>query len=282
MPLVTGKEILDAARAGGYAVGAFNCHTLEMIATIVEVAGAERAPVILQFTEGSLNSNGWEYVSAVGRAAATAAPVPVALHLDHGASYELAVRAIRHGLTSVMFDGSERPYAENVALTRQVVAAAHAAGVSVEAEIGHVGGVEDGQGTEHGWLTDPVDAERFWREAGMDYLATAFGTAHGLYHQAPKLDITRLGEIGRRVPIPLVMHGGSGVPDDQVRAAVAQGIAKVNVSTELKEAWAAALRRFLAEHPGESDPRRVLAPGRAAVQAIVREKIRLFGSSGKA
>jgi len=282
MPLATGKEILDAARAGGYAVGAFNCHALDMIAAVVEVAAGERAPVILQFTEGSLKSNGWEYISAVSRQAAARAPVPVALHLDHGASYELAVRAIRHGLTSVMFDGSERPYAENVSTTRQVVAAAHAAGISVEAEIGHVGGVEDDQGSLHGWLTEPADAERFWRDAGMDYLATAFGTAHGLYAETPHLDIARLGEIGRRIPIPLVMHGGSGVPDDQVRAAVACGIAKINVSTELKEAWAQALRRYLAAHPSESDPRKIMAEPKASVQAVVREKIRLFGASGKA
>lgn len=282
MPLVTGKEILDAARAGGYAVGAFNCHTLDMIAAVVETAAAERAPVILQFTAGSLLSNGWEYVSAVGRQAAEQTPVPVALHLDHGASYDLAVRAIRHGLTSVMYDGSERPYAENVAATRQVVAAAHAAGLSVEAEIGHVGGVEDGQGTLQARLTEPAEAEQFWRDAGMDYLATAFGTAHGLYHDTPRLDIARLEVIGRRVPIPLVMHGGSGVPADQVRAAIACGVAKVNVSTELKEAWAEALRCCLAAHPEESDPRRIMAAPRAAVQAVVREKLRLFGASGRA
>lgn len=282
MPLVTGKAILDAARSGGYAVGAFNCHTLDMVVAVVEVAAAERAPVILEFTEGSLNSNGWEYMSAVGRRAAALAPVPVALHLDHGASYELAVKAIRHGLTSVMFDGSERPYAENVALARQVVAAAHAAGISAEAEIGHVGGVEDDQGSLHGWLTPPAEAERFWRDTGADYLATSFGTAHGLYTETPHLDIPRLREIGRRVPVPLVMHGGSGVPDDQVRAAVACGIAKINVSTELKEAWAQALRRYMAEHPGESDPRRVMVEPRRAVQAVVREKMRLFGASGRA
>jgi fructose-bisphosphate aldolase class II len=280
--LVTGKQILEAARLGGYAVGAFNCHTLGMITAVVDVAIAEKAPVILQFTEGSVKTHGWEYVSAVARHAAIAAPVPVVIHLDHGSSFEAALRAIRHGFTSVMIDGSEMPYAQNVALTRKVVEAAHAAGVSVEAEIGHVGGVEDGQGSIHGWMTDPADAEQFWQDGGMDYLATAFGTAHGFYKEEPNLDFDRIGMIARRVHIPLVMHGGSGVPDEQVLAAIARGICKVNVATELKDAWARALRTYLAENPDEMDPRRVMAPSRAAVQAVVREKIRLCGSSGKA
>jgi len=155
MPLVTGLEILAAARKGGYAVGAFNCHYLDMIPAVVEAAVAEGSPVILQFTEGSIRGAGWRLVSTVAREVAMAAPVPVAIHLDHGASFQAVMQAIRHGFTSVMFDGSEKPYEENVALTRQVVAAAHAVGVTVEGEIGHVGGVEDGQGTEHGWLTEP-------------------------------------------------------------------------------------------------------------------------------
>jgi fructose-bisphosphate aldolase, class II len=280
--LATGKQVLEAARAGGYAVGAFNCHTLDMVTAVVEVATAERAPVILQFTEGSIKTNGWEAVSAVATRYATNSPVPVAIHLDHGASYELTVKAIRYGFTSVMIDGSEKPYAENVAVTRKVVEAAHAAGISVEAEIGHVGGVEDDQGSLHGWLTDPADAQRFWQDAGMDYLATAFGTAHGFYKETPHLDLDRIGKIASLVTIPLVMHGGSGVPDDQVRASVARGVAKVNVATELKDAWARALRQYLNENPEEMDPRKVLTPARAAVQAVVREKIRLFGSAGKA
>ncbi|HYF92468.1 MAG TPA: class II fructose-bisphosphate aldolase [Symbiobacteriaceae bacterium] len=280
--LATGKQILDAARAGGYAVGAFNCHTLDMITAVVDVATAEQAPVIIQFSEGSIKTNGWEYVSAVARQAAMGAPVPVAIHLDHGASYASVVRAIRHGFTSVMIDGSELPYAQNVALTRRVVEAAHAAGVSVEAEIGHVGGEEDGQGAIKGWMTEPADAEQFWQDAGMDYLATAFGTVHGFYKEEPNLDLDRVSMIARRVHIPLVMHGGSGVPDEQVLAAIARGICKVNVATELKDAWARALRMFLADNPDELDPRRVLAPSRSAVQAVVREKIRLCGCSGKA
>lgn len=281
MPLMTGREILEAAREGGYAVGAFNCHTLEMIPAVAEVASAERAPVILQFTPSSVRFMGWGPLAAVAQAVAMAAPVPVALHLDHGASLEIIAEAIAHGFTSVMIDGSERPFAENVALTRQVVAAAHAAGVSVEAEIGHVGGVEDGQGGEHAWLTDPADARRFCEAAGMDSLAPAFGTAHGLYKEEPRLDFARLRAIRELVPVPLVMHGGSGVPALQVQEAIAAGICKINVATELKEVWAKALRETLAAHPTESDPRRLLAPPRQALQAVVREKIRLFGSQNR-
>jgi fructose-bisphosphate aldolase class II len=282
MVLATGLQLLESAQRGKYAVGAFNCHTLDMIPAVVEVAAQEGSPVILQFTEGSIKTNGWGSISAVARAAAREAPVPVAIHLDHGSSFAAVVQAIRHGFTSVMIDGSELPYAENVALTRRVVEAAHAAGVTVEAEIGHVGGVEDDQGSRHGWLTEPEDAARFWRDGGMDYLATAFGTAHGLYKEEPKLDFPRLRRIRDLVGAPLVMHGGSGVPADQVREAIGAGICKVNVATELKEAWARALRETLSRLPHESDPRKLLAPPRAALQAVVREKIRLFGSSGKA
>ncbi len=282
MPLVTGLQVLELAQRGGYAVGAFNCHTLDMITAVVEVANTEGSPVMLQFTEGSIKASGWSYISQVAREAASRAAVPVAIHLDHGASFQAVMQAIRHGFTSVMIDGSERPYAENVALTRQVVDAAHAAGVTVEAEIGHVGGVEDDQGSLNGWLTEPDDAVRFWQDAGMDYLATAFGTAHGLYKEEPKLDFPRLRQIRSRIPAPLVMHGGSGVPADQVREAIASGIAKINVATELKEAWAKALREALQRLPDESDPRKIMAPPRAAVQAVVREKIRLFGSNGMA
>lgn len=282
MPLATALPLLQAGQQGGYAVGAFNCHTLDMITAVVEVAVQERAPVILQFTEGSIRSNGFPYIAAVARQAAIAAPVPVAIHLDHGSSFASVIKAIRHGFTSVMIDGSELAYTENVALTRRVVEAAHEAGVSVEAEIGHVGGVEDDQGSLHGWLTEPEDAVRFWREGGMDYLATAFGTAHGFYKEEPQLDFARLRQIRRGVGAPLVMHGGSGVPAEQVVEAIRCGIAKVNVATELKDAWARALRETLAKLPDESDPRKIMAPPRAAVQAVVREKIRLFGSSGKA
>lgn len=282
MPLATALPLLQAAQQGGYAVGAFNCHTLDMITAVVEVAVQEQAPVILQFTEGSIRSNGFPYIAAVARQAAISAPVPVAIHLDHGSSFGSVVKAIRHGFTSVMIDGSELPYAENVALTRRVVETAHEAGLSVEAEIGHVGGVEDEQGSLHGWLTEPEDAVRFWREGGMDSLATSFGTAHGFYKEEPRLDFARLRQIRAGVGAPLVMHGGSGVPAEQVTEAIRCGIAKVNVATELKDAWARALRETLAKLPDESDPRKLMAPPRVAVQAVVREKIGLFGSCGKA
>jgi fructose-bisphosphate aldolase class II len=282
MPLVTGGALLQQAQVGRYAVGAFNCHTLDMIPAVVAAATEVSAPVILQFTMGSIQAAGWAEVGALARTVAQGAPVPVAIHLDHGPSYAAALQAIRYGFTSVMIDGSALPYAANVALTQKVVEAGQAAGVTVEAEIGHVGGVEDGQGSEHGWLTDPEDAARFWKECRMDYLATAFGTAHGLYKEKPKLDLDRVAAIAARVEIPLVMHGGSDTPDDQVVAVIARGICKVNVATELKEAWASALRESLAAMPHESDPRKILLAPRTAVQAIVRQKLQLFGAAGKA
>ncbi|MGE5675638.1 MAG: class II fructose-bisphosphate aldolase [Mycobacterium leprae] len=282
MALVSGKEILDLARSGGYGVGAFNVHNIDMIHAVAAVAVAEKAPVILQFTHGSLKFMGWEYASMVARRVAETSPVPMALHLDHGESFEVVMKALRYGFTSVMFDGSEQPYKVNVGVMKQVVEAAHAVGVSVEGEIGHVGGVEDDQGGEHAWLTEPADAERFAFDTGLDYLATAFGTAHGFYKEEPHLDIERLSEIGRRVPKPLVMHGGSGVPDDQVRAAVKAGVAKVNVATELKDAWARGLKAAMAKNPDEIDPRKLLVPALDAVKLIVQEKIRLVGANGRA
>lgn len=286
MALYTGKELLAAAEAAGYAVGAFNCHALDMIPAVIATAEEERSPVMLQFTAGSIEFMGADVISAMVRHYAARTAVPVAYHLDHGAGFPQAMTGIRHGFTSVMIDGSSLPYEENVALTRRVVEAARAAGgVSVEAEIGRVGGTEDEMTVDelHATLTRPEDAARFVADTGVDYLATAFGTAHGFYRGEPKLDFDRLEAIRAAVPPEtfLVMHGGSGVPDHQVRRSIALGVRKVNVATELKDAWAGALRRVLAERPDEIDPRRLLLPARAAVKAVVRSKIRLCGSAGR-
>jgi len=282
--LVTTAALLQAAERGGYAVGAFNIHSLEMLPPVLGAAEALSAPVILQFTEGSLRFIGPEALGACVTHMARISPVPVAIHLDHGSRFDLVVQAIRHGFTSVMIDASTLPYEQNVALTRRVVSVAHAAGVSVEAEIGHVPGQEEPGSdayTGDGLLTPPALAEQFFRDTEVDALAVAFGTAHGFYRGEPRLDLERLAEIHRRVPVPLVMHGGSGVPDAQIRRAVAQGIRKVNVATELKHAWACCLRTTLAAEPEELDPRHLLKPAREAVAAVVEEKIRLLGSAGR-
>ncbi|MGE5591481.1 MAG: class II fructose-1,6-bisphosphate aldolase [Bacillota bacterium] len=282
--LVPGREILDAADKGGYAVGAFNVHTIEMLAPVLEVAEEKKSPVLLQFSYGSLTFIGAEAISVLVTHAARQAKVPVVIHLDHGDGFAQIMQGLRHGFTSVMIDASKLPLTENIALTRQVVEAAHAVGVSVEAEIGRVGGTEE-HVTVNEWeasLSDPAEAEELVAKTGIDSLAPAFGTAHGFYKGEPKLDLERLAEVNRRVSVPLVMHGGSGVPDHMVREAIKRGVAKVNVATELKDAWARALRDVLAAKPNEIDPRKLLAPAREAVKAIVRTKIDMVGSAGRA
>lgn len=284
MPLVTAGELLKEAEAGGYAVGAFNCNNMEIVQAIVAAAEAENAPVIMQASQGAIRYAGIDYIAAMARLAAGRARVPVALHLDHGTSFEQVVQCIRAGFTSVMIDGSRLPLAENVALTRRVVEVARAVGVSVEAELGKIGGAEDdiAVSEREAVLTDPEEAGIFVRETGVDCLAVAVGTAHGRYRGVPKLDFPRLEKIRSAVQIPLVLHGSSGVPDEAVREAIRLGVRKVNIDTNIREAFVAAARRVLEADPGEIDPRKVLAPAREAAVAVIREKIRVFGSANKA
>ncbi|BAF61019.1 MAG: class II fructose-1,6-bisphosphate aldolase [Pelotomaculum sp.] len=284
MPLVTAGELLKEAETGGYAVGAFNCNNMEIVQAIVAAAEAENAPVIMQASQGAIRYAGIDYIAAMARLAAGRARVPVALHLDHGTSFEQVVQCIRAGFTSVMIDGSRLPLAENVALTRRVVEVARAVGVSVEAELGKIGGAEDdiAVSEREAVLTDPEEAGIFVRETGVDCLAVAVGTAHGRYRGVPKLDFPRLEKIRSAVQIPLVLHGSSGVPDEAVREAIRLGVRKVNIDTNIREAFVAAARRVLEADPGEIDPRKVLAPAREAAVAVIREKIRVFGSANKA
>ncbi|MCL6522198.1 MAG: class II fructose-1,6-bisphosphate aldolase [Firmicutes bacterium] len=284
MPLVTSAELLRAAEAGGYAVGAFNCNNLEILQAILAAAEAERSPVIVQTSQGALQYAGLRLLAAMIRTAAEEATVPVALHLDHGTDFAIAVACLRAGYTSLMFDGSKLPYAENAAATRRIVEMAHAVGVSVEGELGTIAGTEDmvSVSEQEALYTDPAQAESFARETGVDALAVAVGTAHGVYRREPHLDFRRLEAIRRRVPVPLVLHGSSGVPDDQIREAVRHGVRKINIDTELRQAFSATLRSWLPGHPDEIDPRKILAPARQAMQAKVQEKMRLFGSSGRA
>lgn len=282
MPLVDTRELLAAARTGGYAVPAFNVHGLDMVPALVEVAEAERAPLILQATRATVEVAGWEPLAALATDCARRARVPVALHLDHAADPELIYAAIRHGFTSVMADGSALPFAENAAFTRRVVEVAHAAGVPVEGELGHVPrpgepGSEDPEST----LTRPEEAEAFVAETGVDSLAVAIGTVHGFYRGEPRLDFERLAAIRARVRVPLVLHGGSGIPDAQLARAIALGIAKVNVATELKAAWVRAVRVAVADGD-EIDPRRVLGAARRALQAAAAERLRACGAAGRA
>ena len=306
MPLVPGIDVLRAARAGGYGVGAFNTNDLEITQAILDAAEATRSPVIIALSEGALTYAGPRLPSLVIDMARDAT-VPVVMHLDHGSSYASCVRALRMGFTSVMIDASHEPEEVNVQETARVVEAAHAVGVSVEAEIGRLGGIEEHVvvSAEDAILTDPDEAERFMHRSGADYLAVAIGTSHGANKGKgrPYIDHDRIAEIASRLPHPLVMHGASGVPErlverlnaaggqlsdasgiheDDVRRAVAEGIAKINTDTDLRLAFTVRVREVLTASPREFDPRKILGPARDEMRTVVEERMRVFGSAGKA
>ena len=279
MAFVTTGEMLKKAQEGGYAIGAFNAENLEMVQAIIAAAEAENAPVMIQTTPGTLKYAGPECFAGIVSRMARDAKVPAALHLDHGNSYELAEKCAREGYTSLMIDGSKLPYEENIALTRRVVAMA--CGLPVEAELGTVGGKEDGMEAKPQY-TDPEEAADFVNRTGISSFAVAIGTAHWVYKGEPKLDLERLSAVREKVSIPLVLHGTSGVPEDQVRECIRRGICKVNYATDLRIAFTAGVKKAMAEQPDAFDPKKYLAEGRRAVQNRGQELIRLLGSSGKA
>ncbi|MBE3591101.1 MAG: class II fructose-1,6-bisphosphate aldolase [Firmicutes bacterium] len=283
MPLVSGIDLIGQAHRDGYAIGSFNINNMEILQAVITAAELERSPVMVQTSQGAIKYAGADYLAAMVKVAAAKATVPVALHLDHGTDFEVAVRCLREGWSSLMYDGSKYPLEENIARTRKVVEIAHAVGVSVEGELGKIGGVEEHivVSEREALFTDPAEAETFVKETGVDYLAVAIGTAHGLYKGRPDLDFPRLQAIHERVRIPIVLHGGSGVPEDQIKEAIRLGVAKINIDTELRQAFLEAVRAKLAENPDELDPRKVLGPGRDAMVERVREKMRFFGSSGR-
>ncbi|MFZ5625884.1 MAG: class II fructose-1,6-bisphosphate aldolase [Bacillota bacterium] len=284
MALVPITELLKGAEADGYAVGAFNCNNMEIVQAIIAAAEAEKAPVIMQASQGAIKYAGLDYIVAMARTAAEKAAVPVALHLDHGTSFEQVMKCIRAGFSSVMIDGSKLPLEENIALTKKVIDVAHAVGVSVEAELGKIGGTEDDITVDEkeALFTDPEEARIFVERTGVDALAVAIGTAHGQYKGVPQLDFERLKKIRSLVNVPIVLHGSSGVPDEAIQEAIRLGVRKVNIDTNIREAFVAAMREVLARDEKEIDPRKVLAPAREAAIEVIREKIRVFGSSGKA
>ena len=271
MPLVTTNEMLKKAQAGHYAVGAFNVENMEMVMAVIKAAEEMNSPVIMQTTPSTVKYAGLDYYLAMVRTAAERASVPVAIHLDHGSSFELAMQALRTGYTSIMIDGSHGSFEENVALTRRVADACLPSQISVEAELGKVGGKED-----------PQQAKEFAERTNATSLAVAIGTAHGLYQGTPKLDFERLAAIREVVSIPLVLHGASGVPDDAVRESIRLGICKVNFATELRIAYSDGVKKYLAENPDGFDPKKYGAAGMENVTALVKEKISVCGSEGQA
>ena len=247
------------------------------------MAGAveTETPVILMVTEGGIKYAGLDYVAAIGKVAAASTELPVVLHLDHCTHFDTIVQAIKAGFTSVMIDGSALPFNENIKLTQEVVRVARAVGVAVEAELGRVGGKEGHieVSAAEAMMTDPEAAVEFVAKTQVDCLAVAIGTSHGLYRGTPKLNFTLLKELQTRIRVPLVLHGGSGLDNDTIRKAIRLGIRKLNIWTELAVAQAGTMRRVLNAEPELYDPRKILAPGRESITAIVKNKILLAKSS---
>ena len=305
MTLVTGSKLLKAAQRGKYAVGAFNVNNMEIMQSIIRAAEKQKSPVIVQTSEGAIKYAGLHDLHLLLIHAAKHSKVPIALNVDHGRDLKLIKECIKLGYTAVMYDGSHLKFEENVANTKKVVKWAHARGVSVEAELGTIGGAEDLVSAREIIYTEPDKAAEFVKKTKCDYLAIAIGTSHGAYKFAgkAKLDIGRLQVIQKLVKVPLVLHGASGVPkwivekatkygaclgnpegvpDDQIKRAIRYGICKINTDTDLRLAFDAAVREFIATQCGDFDPRHILGPARDLMQKVVEHRMEVFGSKGKA
>ena len=311
MPLVTTKEMFKKAYDGGYAVGAFNVNNMEMIQAIVEAANECKSPVILQVSAGARKYANPVYLRHLVQAAVETTDIPIAMHLDHGADFDICKSSIDGGFTSVMIDASSKPWEENIAITKKVVEYAHDHGVVVEAELGKLAGIEDDvHVADHdAMFTSPDEVEEFTSRTGIDSLAIAIGTSHGAYKfkpgQDPKLRIDILEEIGRRLPgFPIVLHGASSVPQEQVavvnqfggsmpnaigipeselRKAAKLAVCKINIDSDLRVAFTAAIRKHLAENPSHFDPRQYLGDARVNMKEMVKHKIiDVLGSANKA
>ena len=280
--LVTMNDMMADAEKRGYAVGAFNVNDLAGIQAVVQAAEEERSPVIIQMY--SIGLLGIRYIVAMAEVAAQSVTVPVAMHLDHGRDLETVETCVRGGFSSIMIDGSKLPLAENIEITRKAVDMAHAAGMSAEAELGRIGSgsQELSADDRKNSLTDPQEAVEFVEKTGVDALAVAIGSAHGLYKFKPDLDFDLLKELRSLVDARLVLHGGSDLPRDQIRRAVELGITKVNVATDLSGAYTIALRKVVADSEGIIWSGRVLGAVREAMKELIRDRIRLFGSTGMA
>ncbi len=286
MPLVTTKEMLMKAQKEGYAVGAFNANNMEIIQAIVEIAEEERAPVILQASQGAIEYAGLEYIVAMVRVSAEKATVPVALHLDHGTDYFQNIKCLRAGFTSLMYDGSKLPFDENVSTTKKICEMTHACGIPVEAEIGQigkVGGDEPGVAIDKArdFYAKPDEAEAFVKQTGLDFLAAAVGSIHGCQTPFAKLEIPLIKKIRALTNVPLVLHGASGLDDEEIKKGINAGISKINIDTRIRMIFVSKIRQFLNDNPKEIDPRKVLGPAREAAKEVVRDRMRVFGCSGK-
>lgn len=281
--LISTKEMLLKAQREGYAVPAFNIHNLETVRAVVEVAEELRSPLIIAGTPGTFKFSGCEYMEAIIETASDIASVPIAMHLDHHEDIEDIKHLIRLGCKSVMIDGSHKPLEENISITKEVVEYAHKYDCTVEAELGILGGQEDNLDVslKDAKYTKPNQASEFVERTGVDSLAIAIGTAHGLYKEEPKLRFDILEKVKELVDVPLVLHGASGVPSEQVKKAISLGICKVNIATELKIPFADAVKKHFNNNPEVNDPRKYLTPGVEAMKEVVREKIMMCGSNNR-
>lgn len=282
MPYVTSEKMLKDAQAGGYAVGAFNVENMEMVKAVIAAAEELKAPVMLQTTPSTVKYASLAMYAAMVKAEAEKATVPVCLHLDHGSSYELAMQALQAGYSSVMIDGSKLDFEGNVEVSKRVADVGAAMSIPVEAELGKVGGKEDELEAEADTNTDPAEAKEFVERTGITSLAVAIGTAHGFYVGTPVLDKERLSEIRAVVDIPLVLHGASGLTDEDVMDCVKRGICKVNFATELRAAYTKAVRELLNQDEKVFDPKALGKVGMAAVKELVKGRMKVCGCDGKA
>lgn len=313
MALVSSKELFKKAYDGKYALGAFNVNNMEIVQGIFEAAIEEKSPLIIQVSAGARKYARHEYLihliqASIEMAEASGVDIPIVLHLDHGADFEICKKCIDGGFTSVMIDASSHPFAENIKITKEVVDYAHSKGIVVEAELGKLAGVEDevNVSAEDATYTDPCQAKEFVEKTGCDSLAVAIGTSHGAYKfkGEPKLAFDRLAEIQALLPnFPLVLHGASsvpkdltdicnkygakipgsrGVPEDMIGQASKTGVCKINIDTDLRLALTGQIRKVFAENPEVFDPRKYLGPGREAIKQVVQRKMRIMGCSGKA
>lgn len=287
MPLVSMKEMLEKGKAEGYAVGQFNINNLEYTQGILQAAQEENSPVILGVSEGAARyMGGFKVVVAMVKALMEEyeTTVPVAIHLDHGSSFEKCAEAIHAGFTSVMIDGSHFPLEENIALTKKVVEIAHLHGISVEAELGRIGGQEDDLVVDdaEAAYAIPAECDKLVRETKVDCFAPALGSVHGPYKGEPNLGFDRMEEVMKLTGIPLVLHGGTGIPTKDIQRAISLGTAKINVNTESQISSTKVVRKVLAEKPDLYDTRKFMGPARDAIKETVIGKMREFGSSNKA
>ena len=288
MSFVTTKEMLKEAQKGRYAIGAFNANNMEIIQAIIETAEEERAPVILQASQGAIKYAGLDMIVAMVKVMAEKVKIPVALHLDHGTDYYQNIKCLRAGFTSLMYDGSKLAFDENVKMTKKVVEMAHACDIPVEAELGQIGKMGDSD--EPGVALEkvkesmavPEEAAKFVELTGIDFLAAAVGTIHGCRTPFAKLDIPRIEKIRELTRVPLVLHGASGADDQEIRKGISAGICKINIDTRIRMEFSQKMRQVIKANPQEIDPRKILGPAKEAAKEIIRDRIKVFGCKGKA